>query len=200
MKKLVLGGLIAVVVLAIAGAEMFLQAYKFRGSVIDPPAPATDFSLKDQNGQAFQLSDQRGKIVLMFFGYTNCPDVCPVTLAQFKQARAQLSQQADRVRFVFITVDPERDTAEKMKTYLGAIDPTIIGLGGSQGELEQVWRAYGVYRQKQPGQSQDEYADLLEHSSRVYLVDTQGNLRVTFPFGLVPDDVEQDVRYLLRKG
>jgi protein SCO1/2 len=80
MKKLVLGGLIAVVVLAIAGAEMFLQAYKFRGSVIDPPAPAPDFTLKDQNGQAFQLSDQRGKIVLMFFGYTNCPDVCPTTL------------------------------------------------------------------------------------------------------------------------
>ena len=199
-KKLIVGSLIALVVLAIAGAETFLPAYKFRGSVIDPPVPASDFSLKDQNGQAFQLSDQRGKIVLMFFGYTNCPDICPVTLAQFKQARAQLGHQADRVRFVFITVDPERDTAEKIKTYLGAIDPAIIGLGGSQAELEQVWRAFGVYRQKQPGQSQDDYADLLEHSSRVYLVDTQGNLHVTYPFGLVPDDVVQDVQYLLRKG
>ena len=179
---------------------MFLQVYKFRGSVIDPPVPASNFSLKDQNGQAFQLSDQRGKIVLMFFGYTNCPDICPLTLAQFKQARAQLGQQADRVRFVFITVDPERDTEEKIKTYLGAIDPAIVGLGGSQAELEQVWRAYGVYRQKQPGQSQNDYADLLEHSSRVYLVDTQGNLHVTYPFGLVPDDVVQDVQYLLRKG
>jgi protein SCO1/2 len=199
-KKLIIGGLIALVVLAIAGAETFLPAYKFRGSVIDPPVPASNFTLKDQNGQAFQLSDQRGKIVLMFFGYTNCPDICPVTLAQFKQARAQLSHQADRVRFVFITVDPDRDTAEKMKTYLGAIDPAIFGLGGSQAELEQVWRAYGVYRQRQPGQSQDDYADLLEHSSRVYLVDTQGNLHVTYPFGLVPDDVVQDVQYLLRKG
>jgi protein SCO1/2 len=199
-KKLIVGGLIALVVLAIAGAETLLPAYKFRGSAIDPPVPATDFSLRDQNGQAFQLSDQRGNIVLMFFGYTNCPDICPVTLAQFKQARAQLSHQADRVRFVFITVDPERDTAEKIKTYLGAIDPAIIGLGGSQAELEQVWRAFGVYRQKQPGQSQDDYADLLEHSSRVYLVDTQGNLHVTYPFGLVPDDVVQDVQYLLRKG
>jgi len=199
-KKLIIGGLIALVVLAIAGAETLLQAYQFRGSVIDPPVPASDFSLQDQNGQAFQLGDQRGKIVLMFFGYTNCPDICPLTLAQFKQARAQLGQQADRVRFVFITVDPERDTEEKIKTYLGAIDPAIVGLGGSQAELEQVWRAYGVYRQKQPGQSQNDYADLLEHSSRVYLVDTQGNLRVTYPSGLVSDDVVQDVKYLLRKG
>ena len=199
-KKLIIGGLIALVVLAIAGAETLLQAYQFRGSVIDPPVPASDFSLQDQNGQAFQLGDQRGKIVLMFFGYTNCPDICPLTLAQFKQARAQLGQQADRVSFVFITVDPERDTEEKIKTYLGAIDPAIVGLGGSQAELEQVWRAYGVYRQKQPGQSQNDYADLLEHSSRVYLVDTQGNLRVTYPSGLVSDDVVQDVKYLLRKG
>ena len=199
-KKLIIGGLIALVVLAIAGAETLLQAYQFRGSVIDPPVPASDFTLQDQNGQAFQLGDQRGKIVLIFFGYTNCPDICPLTLAQFKQARAQLGQQADRVRFVFITVDPERDTEEKIKTYLGAIDPAIVGLGGSQAELEQVWRAYGVYRQKQPGQSQNDYADLLEHSSRVYLVDTQGNLRVTYPSGLVSDDVVQDVKYLLRKG
>ena len=199
MKKLVLGGLIAVVVLAIAGAEMFAQAYKFRGSVIDPPVAASNFTLKDQNGQTFQLGDQRGKIVLMFFGYTNCPDVCPTTLLQFKQARAQLGRQAERVRFVFVTVDPERDTTEKMKAYLGAIDPAIVGLGGSQAELEPVWKAYGVYRQKQPGQSPDEYADLMEHSGRVYLIDTQGNLRLTYPFGLLPEDVAQDVTYLLKQ-
>jgi protein SCO1/2 len=198
-KKLWMGGLIAIVVFGIAGADMFLQAYKFRGSVIDPPIAASNFTLKDQNGQTFQLSDQRSKIVLMFFGYTNCPDICPTTLLQFKQARAQLGNQADRVRFVFVTVDPERDTAEKMKTYLGAIDPAIIGLVGSQAELEQVWKAYGVYRQKLPGQSPNDYADLIEHSGRVYLIDTQGNLRLTYPFGLTPDDVAQDVRYLLKQ-
>jgi len=200
MKKLALGGLIAAVVLAIAGADMFLQAYKFRGTVIDPPMAAPNFTLKDQNGQPFQLGDQHGKIVLMFFGYTNCPDVCPTTLLQFKQARAQLGNQADRVRFVFVTVDPDRDTADKMKTYLSAIEPAIIGLGGSQAELEPVWKAYGVYRQKQPGQSPNDYADLLEHSSRVYLMDAQGNLRLTYDFGVTADDMVQDVKYLLRKG
>ena len=201
-KKLVIGGVIAVIVLAIAGAETFFSAYKFRGSVIDPPVAAGNFTLQDQNAQAFQLSDQRGKPVVMFFGYTNCPDICPTTLLQFKQARAQLaaSGQADRVRFVFVTVDPERDTPDKMKTYLGAIDSGLVGLTGSQADLESVWKAYGVYRAKQPGLSQDEYADLLEHSSRVYLIDAQGKLRLTYPFGLEPDDVVQDVKYLLRKG
>jgi protein SCO1/2 len=199
-KKLILGGLIALVVLGVAGADLLTQAHKFRGSVIDPPFPAPDLTLQDQNGQAFQLGAQRGKIVLMFFGYTNCPDVCPTTLAQFRQVGAELGPQADQVRFVFVTVDPERDTAEKMKAYLDAIDPAIVGLIGSQTELEPIWKSYGVYRQKQPGQSPDDYADALEHSSRVYLVDAQGDLRLTYSFGLVPDDVVQDIKVLLRKG
>jgi protein SCO1/2 len=199
-KKLIVGGLIAVIVLGIAGADLLTQSYKFRGSAIDPPFPAPDLALQDQNGQAFRLDAQRGKIVLMFFGYTNCPDVCPTTLAQFRQVGAELGSQADQVRFVFVTVDPERDTAERMKAYLDAIDPAIVGLIGSQTELEPIWKSYGVYRQKQPGQSPDDYADALEHSSRVYLVDAQGNLRLTYSFGLVPDDVVQDIKYLLRKG
>jgi protein SCO1/2 len=199
-KKLVVGGAIAILVLAVVIAESFLSTYKYHGAVIDPPVAASNFALKDQTGQPFQLSDQRGKLVLIFFGYTNCPDICPTTLAQFRQARAQLGAQADRVRFVFITVDPDRDNADKMKTYLGAIDPAIIGLTGSPDDLEAVWKAYGVYRQKQPGLSQDDYADLLEHSGRVYLIDAQGNLRLTYPFGLQPDDVTQDVRHLLQPG
>jgi protein SCO1/2 len=199
-KKLLIGGLFAVVVLAISGADLFLQTYKFHGSAIDPPIAASNFTLTDQNSRPFQLSDQRGKIVVMFFGYTNCPDICPTTLVQFKQARAQLGSQADRVRFVFVTVDPDRDSVDKMKTYLGAIDPGIVGLTGSQAELESVWKAYGVYRQKEPGQSADDYADLIEHSGRVYLIDAQGNLHLTYPFGLTADDVAQDIKYLLRKG
>jgi len=199
-KKLIFGGLVAVIVLSVTGADLLLQAHQFRGSVIDPPFPAPDLKLQDQNGQTFQLSAQRGKIVLMFFGYTNCPDVCPTTLAQFKQVGAELGTQASQVRFVFVTVDPERDTAEKMKAYLDAIDPAIVGLVGPQTELEPIWKSYGVYRQKQPGQSPGDYADALEHSSRVYLVDAQGDLRLTYSFGLVPDDVVQDIKYLLRKG
>jgi len=195
-KNLWIGGLIALAVLAIVAAETFLSVYKFRGSVIDPPVAATDFSLKDQNGQTFQISEQRGKPVLLFFGYTSCPDVCPTTLAQFKQTRARLGTLADRVRFVFITVDPQRDTPDKMSKYLNVFDPAIVGLGGTEADLQPVWKAYGVYRQIQPGSSATGY--LVDHSARVYLIDAQGNLRVTYAFGAQADDMAQDVRYLLR--
>jgi protein SCO1/2 len=195
-KKWWIGGLIAVVVLAIAGTETFLSAFKFRGSAIDPPVAAADFWLKDQTGQVFQLGGQRGKLVLLFFGYTSCPDVCPTTLAQFKRARAQLGGQAERVRFVFVTVDPERDTPAQMGKYLGAFDPAFVGLGGSEAELEPVWKAYGVYRQIQPGSSATGY--LVDHSARAYLIDAQGNLRLTYAFGATADDMAADMRYLLK--
>ncbi len=198
MKKLALGGLVAVIVITIVAAETFLSTYRFRGSAIEPPVVAADFSLRDQHGQMFRLGDQRGQIVLMFFGYTSCPDVCPTTLAQFKQTRARLGDLADRVRFVFVTVDPQRDTSERMQKYLGVFDPNIVGLGGSEAELEPVWQAYGVYRKVQPGSSATGY--LVDHSARVYLVDAQGNLRLTYAFGVQADDMAQDVRYLLRKG
>jgi protein SCO1/2 len=195
MKKMVLPGIVAIAVFVV-GAGIFSRPYKFRGSVIDPPMLTPNFTLNDQDGRTFQMSDQRGRIVLLFFGYTSCPDVCPTTLAVFKQVRAQLSNQVEQVRFVFVTVDPERDTLERIKTYLGAFDPSFIGLSGSEAELTPVWRDYGVYRKKQLGSGATGY--LMDHSARVYLVDAQGNLRLTFPFGVAADDVAQDVRYLLR--
>jgi len=197
-RTLAIGSIVATIAIAIVAAETFLSAYKFRGSVIDPPAPAANFSLKDQNGQTFQMSDQRGKLVLLFFGYTSCPDVCPTTLAQFKQTRARLGALADGVRFVFVTVDPQRDTPDKMGKYLNVFDPAIVGLGGSEANLEPVWKAYGVYRQVQPGSSADAYT--VDHSAWVYLIDAQGNLRLTYAFGVQADDMAQDIRYLLRKG
>jgi protein SCO1/2 len=106
MGKWLLGELIAIAAVMGIWAETFSQAYTFRGSLIDPPMPAPDFTLNNQYGQPFRLSEQRGKLVLIFFGYTNCPDVCPSTLAQFRQVRTQLGTQAERVQFVFITVDP----------------------------------------------------------------------------------------------
>jgi protein SCO1/2 len=174
------------------------RPYTFRGSLVNPPAPASNFTLNDQYGQPFRLSDQRGKLILMFFGYTNCPDVCPATLAQFKQVDTRLGAQAEKIRFVFVTVDPQRDTPERMKTYLDAIDPNIVGLSGSQADLDPVWRDYGVYHQQQPGTSTDNYLEVIEHSAPVYLVDTQGDLRLTYPPVPAVDDLLQDIRYLLR--
>jgi protein SCO1/2 len=107
----------------------------------------------------------------------------------------QLDRQAEQVRVVFVTVDPERDSAERMGAYLGAFDPTFVGLSGTEPELEPIWRAYGVYRQKQPGSSALGYT--VDHTARIYLIDAQGQLRLTFPFGITADDIAPDVRYLL---
>ena len=199
MKKWLLGGAIAIALVVGIGAEMFSRPYAFRGSLVNPPVPAPDFTLNDQYGRPFQLSDQKGKLVLIFFGYTNCPDVCPTTLAQFAQVRTQLGSQAERVRFVFVTIDPERDTPERMKTYLGAIDQNIVGLSGSLANLDLAWRGYGVYHQEQPSSSTGNSLDVIEHSAPVYLVDTRGNLRLTYPPVPTADDLLQDIRYLLRE-
>jgi protein SCO1/2 len=198
MKKWLLVGAIAVATIAVIGVMTLSRPYTFRGSLVNPPAPASNFTLNDQYGQPFRLSDQRGKLILMFFGYTNCPDVCPATLAQFKQVDTRLGAQAEKVRFVFVTVDPQRDTPERMKTYLDAIDPNIVGLSGSQADLDPVWRDYGVYCQQQPGTSTDNYLEVIEHSAPVYLVDTQGDLHLTYPPVPAVDDLLQDIRYLLR--
>lgn len=189
-------GILVGIGLLLVGWRFVQFPYTFRGSLIDPPIPAADFELTNQNGGPFRLSDQRGEIVLIFFGYTHCPDVCPLTLSDFKQIKASLGDQADRVRFVFITVDPERDTTEVLRQYLPNFDPEIIGLTSDRTSLESVWKAYGVYQAKQEVGSAAGY--LVDHSARTYLIDQQGNLRLTYPFEMGKDDILSDVRYLLK--
>jgi protein SCO1/2 len=189
---------LAAVALIFLGWRLFGGFYQYRGSLIDPPVPAADFTLTDQNGQAFRLSDQRGKVDLIFFGYTNCPDVCPITLTTYARIRARLGQQADNVHFIFITVDPERDTVEQIRTHLAHFDPAIIGLTGSRTELEPVWKDYGVF------QSQHEATDLehydVDHSSRIYAVDAQGNWRMTYPAEMEWQAIASDVQHLLNEA
>src|SRR4030067_2588401 len=116
------------------------RPHEFQGSVIDPPVPARDFTLIDQSGKPFTLSQAHGTLVLLFFGYTHCPDVCPITLADFGRIKEQIGATADKVRFVFITTDPDRDTPERIAAYLANFDPAIIGLTGDSATLEMVWR------------------------------------------------------------
>lgn len=171
--------------------------YRYQGVLIDPPAVAPDFTLTDQHGQTFRLSEQRGKAVLIFFGYTNCPDVCPVTLSEYKKIKAGLGNRAQDVVFVFITVDPERDTPERMALYLGSFDPDFIGLTGELQELETVWKNYGVYRQRQDVGSAAGY--LMDHSSRLYTIDSRGQWRINYPFGFEASRIVQDLLHLLRE-
>jgi protein SCO1/2 len=193
-KFLFLGLGIAALTLAAAAVWMLTQPYTFRGSLIDPPVRAADFVLTAQDDHPFRLSDQAGQVVVIFFGYTSCPDVCPTTMMDFKRIRAQLESDAERVRFVFITVDPERDTVEKQKTYISAFDPSFIGLTGTMTELENVWKNYGVFRYKRAGTS-DNY--LMDHTARIYVVDARGNLRVTFAPGMSVAQMAADIQHLV---
>ena len=198
-KYLIFGvGVLLGIGVMLAGWRFFPGSYTYRGSLIDPPIQAVDFELTDQLERPFRLSDQLGKIVLVFFGYTHCPDVCPLTLSEFKQIKANLGEQASEVKFVFITVDPERDTTAALREYLSNFDPDFIGLTGDRGTLDGVWKAYGVYQAKQEVGSAAGY--LVDHTARTYLIDRQGNLRLTYPFEMGKDDILADVRHLLKSG
>jgi protein SCO1/2 len=191
-------GVVIGLALTLAAGWFFLnQNYRYQGVVIEPPAQAADFTLTDQNGDPFRLSDQQGQLVLVFFGYTHCPDVCPITLSEFKKIKAMLGKKADQVRFVYITVDPERDSAERINTFLQNFDPTFIGLTGDRATLEPVWKAYGVYQQKQDTGSAAGY--LVDHSTRMYLIDSQGRWRINYPYGMEPAKIVQDLQHLMKE-
>lgn len=173
------------------------RPYTFQGSLIDPPVAAPPFELTDVDGQSFHLSDVDGQVVIMFFGYTSCPDVCPVTLSDFLRIRSQLGNQAKNVSFVFITVDPERDTPERMKKYLTNFDLEIIGLTGERSDLEPVWSSYGVYEAMVEGGREDNY--LVDHSSRIYVINADGDLLLTYLFGTENKVIAEDVRHLVSR-
>lgn len=172
--------------------------YTYHGVLIDPPAHAAEINLVDQRGNPFSLAQQRGKAVLIFFGYTNCPDICPSTLALFKQIQQKLGPVAPQVAFVFLTIDPERDTPARVKQYLAGFDPSFIGLSGDLSALEQVWKSYGVFREKKEVGSAAGY--LMDHSTRIYLIDPQGNWRLNYPFGMAAEEIAADLKHLLNEN
>lgn len=146
--------------------------------------------MEASNGGKLSLSNYRGKVVLLGFGFTSCPEVCPTTLAVLAQARKRLGEQ---VQVVYVTVDPERDTADRMRAYLGGFDSTFVGGTGTPAQLAAVRKNYGVMAErKNIGNSYT-----VGHSSSVYLIDREGLLRGMMPYGRLPDDYVHDVRALL---
>ena len=173
---------------------------ELRAGVFDPPRAAPDFALKGSNGSELKLSRYRGKVVALGFGYTHCPSVCPTTLAFLAEARKKLAAAGSDFQVVYVTVDPERDTPEQLKTFLAAFDPTFIGATGTPQQLADVRKAYGItLSEKIFVETLPKSNYFLDHSSFIYLVDRTGQLRAMMPFGVSADDMEHDVKVLLSK-
>jgi protein SCO1/2 len=152
------------------------------------------FHLVDQNGQPFTDADLRGKWHLVFFGYTHCPDVCPTTLNDLALAMDRLGKERDKVGIVFVTVDPERDTPEAMKSYVASFDAPVTALTGTPEQVAEAEKAYRVYSAKRPTQGGDYDMD---HSAVIYVMDPQGRFTATFTPDSSPDDIAQRMQKLL---
>jgi protein SCO1 len=168
---------------------------KFKASDITGSSFGRDFALTDHTGKPRTLADFRGKAVVMFFGYTQCPDVCPTTLGTLAEAMKALGPDADRVQVLFVTVDPERDTQALLSQYVPAFDPRFVGLYGDAAATERVAKEFKVIYQKQPGPSPGSYT--VDHSAGVYVFDPQGRLRLYVSHGQGPDVYAHDLRLLL---
>jgi len=190
-------GLLSLIGVVMAVVLFFPKTETFRGTLYDPASPAPEFELTRDNGSNFRLSELRGSVVLLFFGYTSCPDVCPTTLSDLRKVNEDLGKSADQVKVVFVTVDPERDTPEKIQKYVSIFNPAFIGLSGSMDELEPVWKDYGVYREIDK-ETTTATGYLVTHSARVYVIDPDGNLRLSYSYGTPSDDIVHDLKLLFK--
>jgi protein SCO1 len=173
--------------------------HTFKGTALEPPTAAPDFTLTDQEGRPFRLGEQRGDIVLLFFGFTNCPDVCPTALADAAAAKRQLGADGERVKVALVTVDPERDTPEALGRYVRRFDPSFVGLSGTQAELDPVIKAYGVTAMRRDlPESALQYT--IDHSAFLYVIDQSGRWRLVFSPDATVDDIAGDLGYLLKTG
>jgi protein SCO1/2 len=162
----------------------------FHNEVINQPVAAAEIKMTDHNGKDFQLSSERGKVVLLYFGFVNCPDECPLTMAHIKQALETLGDQAQNVQVVMVSTDPVRDTPEALENFLGAFNSSFIGIPGTPEELAKIYQDYGV-TVLDGGET---------HSSYTYVIDQNGNLRLTFSPDTQPDDITADLKILLTQG
>src|SRR3569623_1836416 len=156
---------------------------------------AKDFHLPDTDGRMRSLADFKGKVVAVFFGYTQCPDVCPTTMAELADAKKQLGPDGDKLQVVFITVDPERDTPKTLKAYMANFDPTFIGLVPTPDQLAQVAKDFKVYYKKAEGPTPTSYT--MDHSAATYIYDPEGHLRLYTRYGQGPQLLVSDITKLL---
>ena len=156
-----------------------------------------DFSLLDPDGKVRTLADFKGKVVVMFFGYTQCPDICPTTLTEMQQVMSILGPQSDKVQVLFVSIDPQRDTAVILKQYVPAFDPRFLGLRpADDAALEKVAKDFKIYYKKVPGTSPDSYT--MDHTAGSYAFDPDGRLRLYIKHAQGPETLAHDLKELLK--
>jgi len=203
MKKTLLVGALVLPFVALGTHFAFRGSPRdeqgLRSGTFEPPREAPAFSLKGSNGKQLNLRDYLGKVVILEFGYTFCEDVCPVTLAHLTEVFKKLGSATRDVQLIYVTVDPERDSPERLREHLTAFNPSFLGATGMPDELKAVQKAYGVVARQAVSRNRAlRYA--VDHSSSLYLVDRQGKLRGLVPFGTPVDDIVHDLQLLLKMG
>jgi protein SCO1 len=203
MKKTLLAGALVLPLVALGTYFTFGRPPQAEDSLrcgtFEPPREAPAISLQGSDGKQVSLRDHLGKVVILEFGYTFCEEVCPVTLARLTEVYKKLGSAAHDVQLIYVTVDPERDSPERLREHLTAFNPAFLGATGAPGDLKAVQTAYGVVAKQVVSPNQAlKYA--VDHSSSLYLIDRQGKLRGLVPFGTPADDIAHDLDILLKMG
>ncbi|CAM8639585.1 Copper chaperone SCO1/SenC [Comamonadaceae bacterium] len=185
----------------LAGAGGLLSACsesrpKFSSVDVTGASYAKDFEMTDHNGKVRRLADFKGKVVVMFFGYTQCPDVCPTSMAELAEVKKALGADGDKLQGIFVTVDPARDTPEVLKGYMENFDPTFLALYTTPEKLEALAKDFKVYYKRVNGQTPTSYT--MDHSAGSYIYDTQGNLRLFTRYGSGAQVLATDIKQLLK--
>lgn len=174
------------------------QKESFKAVDITGADYARELSLTDADGKRRTLADFKGKVTLVFFGYTQCPDVCPTTLAELAAVKRELGPDGDRVQGVFVSLDPQRDTPQVLKAYVGAFDPSFVALRGSDEETQAAARNFKVFFAQVPGKSEGSYT--LDHTAGTYVFDAQGRVRLFVRYGSGAEALRHDLKLLLAES
>ncbi len=188
---LLLGLLLGWALLSLSGA-----GYTYHGTVIQSPQPAADFTLRGPGNQEMSLSDFKGTAVMLYFGYTFCPDVCPATLVELAQARQLLGKDAGKLQVLMVSLDPLRDTPQRLSEYVTHFDPSFIGLTGTEDEIAAAATPFGIFYEKHAGSVASGY--LIDHTASVVVIDQDGYLRLIYPFGTPGKDIAEDLDRLIK--
>jgi protein SCO1 len=171
---------------------------KFRGVDITGADYAKNFALTDHNGQPKTIADFKGKVTVVFFGFAQCPDVCPTTMAELAEVKKVLGKDGDKLQAVFITIDPERDNAQVLKAYMANFDPSFLALYGTPEKIADTAKEFRIFYNKVEGKTAGSYT--MEHTAGSYVFDTQGRIRVFSRYGSGAQALVEDIQALIKQA